>query len=121
MRCPERHPRRTPRLQRLLPARRAEAPAIPRLEPGKAELAARGRQIVALRAAERQELRCHHRADRVAAEVFRPGIAAAIPKEAGHRRAGARFQQSPEHIPRPTGPATLAWGIEWHGLTSFRL
>ena len=67
---PQHHPRRHARLQRLLPARGAQAPPIAGAQPRKAELLARGRQVVASRAGEIQELPRHAGAYGVTAEIL---------------------------------------------------
>jgi aminopeptidase N len=52
---------------RAQPVRRGHAPSVPRHQPGEAELRHRRGQVVADAALMREELRGHHRADRVAA------------------------------------------------------
>src|SRR5665213_3108063 len=46
----------------------------------------------------REELRRDHRADRVSAEVFRTGGAAAVAEEAGQRVVAARLKHAAEHV-----------------------
>jgi len=80
------------------PVRGRHAPAVPGHEPGEVELGDRGDQVVADLALVLQELSGDHRADRVAAEVLRPGGAAPVPVEPGHRVAAAWLQLAAEHV-----------------------
>src|SRR5262249_27657244 len=77
------HPRRLAGAERLLPARRAETPAIARLQPGKPDLRHRGRQIVAGSFGKRQELGIDAGAHGVNADILGPGLATAGAVEAG--------------------------------------
>src|SRR5579859_5812970 len=101
-------------IQRFLPARRAKAPAVSRLQSRKAELRMWRGQVVAGGLAEGEELSSHDSADRVAAVVLIAGVAAAVAEEAGHRAGGADIQDPAENVARRT-TARLARGfIEWH-------
>ena len=102
--------RRHPGLERLLPARRAQAPLVARLQPGEAELGMRGGQVVADRRREGQEFGGDPGAHGVDADVLRARVAAAVAVEAGDAgrscRAGAprRGRSVPWPIsPRPGG------------------
>ena len=75
----------------------AKAPMIARLQSDKAELGARGRQVVADILRKREELGRHHRANGVAALILCAGVALAVSKEPGQglKRAGRqRFTQN---------------------------
>src|SRR5690348_9580653 len=98
MRGTQHDARRCASIQRLLPARRAQAPAVTRAKTGEAELRPRCRQIVAGRLAERQELLGHNRAYRMAARVFGTGVAAAVAKETGHWLRRAEVQNAAQHV-----------------------
>src|SRR5579871_388270 len=93
------------RVKRLLPARRAQAPAIAFLQSGKAECGHRRRKIVAARLREGEKRFCHDDADRVAANIFRTRVAAAVAKKSGERRCRAWVERSPEHIARLSSEA----------------
>src|ERR1051326_367532 len=92
------HARRLARFEFLLPARRAQAPAVARFETRKAELGHRRGQIVAARFGEFQEGSSHHHAHRVAAEILAPGIAAAIAVKSRRRAERAKLERFAEHV-----------------------
>ena len=96
--------------QRLLPARRAQAPAVRRLQPVETEFRMRGGQVVAGALAEGEEIVGHHRADRVAADVLGRGVAAAVAEEAGQRADGATLQHAAEHV---AGWAAASGGLRF--------
>src|SRR5262245_60817988 len=81
-------------VQRLLPARGAQAPAVAGLEAGEAVLRQRRREVVALRLGEVEELGGHDDANRVKAGILAAGIAAGIAIEAGQRRRRAWLQDA---------------------------
>src|SRR5579883_29714 len=83
--------RRRAGIERLLPARGAEAPAVAGLQPGEAVLREGCAEVVAGLLRERQELRRHDAANRVQAKVLLAGVAAAVAIEPGDRvdRAGS--------------------------------
>ena len=83
------HRRGDARLQRLLPAVGAQAPAFARLQAREAVLRPRRAQVVAPRAAEGEEFYRHLGADDVDAEVVRAGVTAAGAVEAGQGRGAA--------------------------------
>jgi len=110
--------RRLARLERLGPARRAQAPAVAGLEAGEAELRHRRRQIVAGGFGEFEERGGGDDANRMAAAVIRAGVAAAVAVEAGHRLDRAVFERAAEHVERRRAPGLAAalagTGIERH-------
>jgi hypothetical protein len=80
------------------PVRRRNAPAVAGHKPGKLVLGHRSAQIVADTALVLEELSGHDRADRVAAEILRPGAAASIPVEPGKRVGATWLELTTEHI-----------------------
>ena len=78
---PQDHAGRAARLQRFAPAGRTQAPAVAGPQAGKAELGHRRRKIVAAGFGKLEKRVGHDHADRVAADVFSTGIAAAVTKE----------------------------------------
>src|SRR5262245_34367587 len=114
------HARRHPRLERLGPARRAQAPAVARLQPGEAVIGHRRREVVAARFGELEELRRHHGADRVGPHILPARIAAAVAEEAGHRFRRAQRELAAQHIERgartPAAVASAAPGLIEHHL-----
>jgi len=101
-------------VQRLLPACRAQAPAIARLQPGETVFRHGRGQVVAPGLGEGQELGRHDGANRVQAHVLAAGIAAAITIEAGQRGEGAGLQRSAQHVDRgrAAGPAFFGRLVE---------
>src|SRR5690606_11917184 len=75
--------RRGAGLERLLPARRAEAPAVAGPEAREAVFRHRRGEIVSGARAEGEELGRHQRADRMRSHIFAVGVAAAVAEEAG--------------------------------------
>src|SRR5262245_46286828 len=94
-------------LQRLLPARGAQTPAISGLEARETVVGHGRRQIVAARLGEFEEVVGHDDADGMAAEVLRTRIAAGVAEEPCHRRDRADFQAPAEHVARGLTPAAL--------------
>src|SRR5438067_733560 len=92
------------------PVGRGHAPAVPGHQPGEGELGDRGAEVVADPALVVEELGGHHGADRVTAPVLRPGVAAAVPVEAGDRVRAARLQLAAQHIPGAHGSSIGAAG-----------
>ena len=82
-----------PGLERLAPARGAQAPAIAGLEPGKIEIGLRRREVVAARLGEGEELRRHLDADRVQPDILGSGVTAAGAEEAGQRPLRAALER----------------------------
>src|SRR5258705_11003583 len=85
-------------LECLAPGGGAHAPAIARLETGKAEVRRGGDQVIALFACELEELPRDLRADDVQAEILRPSVAATVPIEARSGRGGAGREGAAEHV-----------------------
>src|SRR5258708_3185618 len=98
MRAAQDHARRTPRLQRFLPARCAQTPAITGLQSRKAEFRHRRREIIAAGLRELEKTQGHDNAHGVAADVLAAGVAAAVPKESRHRAQGADFESIADHV-----------------------
>jgi hypothetical protein len=84
----------------FLPARRAQAPAVARLQPGKSKFGTRRGQVIAARLREHEELRGHDRAYCVRPAILRSGIAAAVAKEAGQGPGRAGRERAAQHVPR---------------------
>src|SRR5579859_4294901 len=99
------------------PVGRRHAPPVARHQPGKAERRDRGAQVVADAALVFEELGGDHRTDRVAPQVLRPGVAAAVPVETGHRIHAAGFEFTAQYVAighdsqylRPGRGATSTW------------
>src|SRR5690242_7605897 len=87
-------------VERLLPARRAQAPAVARLEAGEAVLWHRRGEIVAGGLREGEELGGHDDANRVQAVILAAGVAAGVAIEAGQRLGGAGPQRAAQHVDR---------------------
>src|SRR5215831_21344769 len=97
--------RRLAGLESFLPTGCAEAPTVAGLEAAKAEFRHRRRQIVAAGFGKLEKRRSHDGADRVAADVLLPRIAAAVAKEPRHGIDRADFEPVTEHVAgcvRPT-------------------
>src|SRR5262249_11591363 len=99
------HARRLLGLDRFLPARRAQAPAVAGLEAGKAVGRQRCREIVAARLGKFEKLGGRQHAHRVAADVVHAGVAAAIAIEPRHRAQRARRDRIAEDVARRAAPA----------------
>src|SRR5262245_15301194 len=98
MRRREHDGRRLPCLERLLPARGADAPAIAGHETGEAEPLTRRREIVADRLREGEEPLGHHGADSVHAEIAGARPARAVAIEACQRVERARVELAAEDV-----------------------
>src|SRR5437660_4670673 len=92
------------RLERFLPTRRAQAPAVARLEAGKAELRHRRRKIIAAGFGKGEEIGGHDDTNRVAADVLARRVAAAVAKEARHWFYRADFEPLAEHVAGGVAP-----------------
>lgn len=92
------HRRRDVGIKRLLPARRAKTPPVPRPQTREAVVGGRCDQVVAARQRESQELVGDHRADDMQADIARAGAAAAVTKEAGDRIEATGLEFAPEDI-----------------------
>src|ERR1700722_16619455 len=102
------HARRKPRLQRFLPPRCAQTPAITGLQSRKAEFRDRRREIIAAGLRILKKSRGHYRAHGVAADVIAAGVAAALAKKTRHRAQGADFESVAEHVLRLVASAAAA-------------
>ncbi len=98
----------------FLPARRAEAPSVSGLEPGKSVFRHRRRKIVSARSRKRQKFIRHDHAHRVASHIFGPGVAASVAEETCHRFRGTGLERSAEHIPGRPAAATEFPGLQRH-------
>src|SRR5262249_19891381 len=96
--------RRLAGLESFLPTGCAEAPTVAGLEAAKAEFRHRRRKVVAAGSRKLEKPRGHDGADRVAADVLSPRIAAAVAKEPRHGIYRAHFQPITDHISRPVPP-----------------
>src|SRR5882672_6668903 len=115
MRSAQDRARRTPRLQRFLPPRCAQTPAITGLQSRKAEFRDRSREIIAGGLRILKKSRGHDGAHRVAADVLAAGVAAAVAKKTRHRAQGADFESIAQHVLGLVAPAAaLASVISQH-------
>jgi hypothetical protein len=89
---------RDPRLERLAPARGAQAPAVAGLKSRKAEVGLWRGEIVAPRFGEFEEVGGDLDAYRMQSKIFRPGMAAAGAVEARQRSVGAALQRLSEDV-----------------------
>lgn len=80
------------------PARGAHAPPVAGLQAGEFELRPWRREVVADLATEREKVRGHLHAHRVAAVVLGTGVAAAVAKKSGHRLRGARLERAAKDV-----------------------
>ena len=99
------HAGRLAGLKGFLPTRCAEAPTVAGFEAAKADFRRRCRKIVAAGFGKFQKRIGHDGADRVAADVLSPGVAAAVAKEARHRVDRADFKLATEHVAGCARPA----------------
>src|SRR5580658_10186552 len=102
------HARRAFRLQRILPPRCAQTPAITGLQSRKAEFRDRRREIIAAGFRILKKSRGHDGAHGVAADVLTAGVAATVAKETGHRAQGTDFEPIAEHVLGLVAPAAAA-------------
>ena len=102
------HARRTPRLQRFLPPRCAQTPAITGLQSRKAEFRERSREIIAAGLRILKKSRGHDGANCVATDVLAAGVAAAVAKKTRHRAQGADFESIAQHVLGLVAPAAAA-------------
>ena len=105
LRGPHHHAWRLARLEGFLPPRCAEAPPVDGLETAKAEFRRRCRKIVTAGFGKFQKRIGHDGANRVAADILSPGVAATVAKEARHRAYRTNFEPSTEHVARCARPA----------------
>src|SRR5262249_25099050 len=110
------HARRSAGRESFLPTGRAEAPTVAGLEAAKAEFRHGRREIVAAGFGKLEKRRGHDGADRVAADVLSPRIAAAVAKEPRHGVYRAHFEPDTEHIARCVRPtASMPPLVPQHG------
>jgi len=99
----------------LLPALRAETPAIARFQPGKADFRHRRRQVIAARSGKAKESVGHDYADGVTANILPASIATAVPVKACHWFDRAKFKRLAKNITRRQPPAPLLFaGVSQH-------
>lgn len=90
---------RLSRVERLLPTRRAEAPAVAGYESGKAVRGHRCAQVVALGAGELEEFGGHHDANTVHSGIVAAALAATVAVETRERVEAAQFELATENVP----------------------
>src|SRR5258708_7049098 len=111
--CCEDHGRRHSGTQRFAPARGAQAPAVAGIQPREAKVGHRRAEGVTACDREFQEFLCDLNAYDMRPVIFRPGVAAAVAEETGHRIVAAIGERPAEHV---TGAITRPGGwIEGHG------
>src|SRR2546427_4335860 len=116
------HAGRLARLECFLPTRSTEAPAVAGFQAAKAEFRHRCRKIVAAGFGKLEKRRGHDGADRVAADVLSPRIAAAVAKEPRHGIHRAHFEPVTEHIARCVRPtASVPAVVPQHGRLRARM
>jgi hypothetical protein len=103
--------RRMVRFQRLLPALRAEAPAVAGLQPGKADFRNRRRQIIAARFGKYKKGIGHDRADCMIADVIPASVATAVPIKTRHWFDRAQFQGLAKDIARRQAAAPMLFSL----------
>src|SRR5690348_2846220 len=114
--CRAQHDTRSlPRLERLLPARRTEAPAISFLQPRKSKCRDWCRKIVAARFREGEESFRNDHAHRVTAEIFRARIATTVAEKSRERGDRAALERFPEHV-SGFSPESPPFGFDRHRL-----
>ena len=87
----------------LFPTRRAEAPAVTGIEPGKPVFRSRRAEVVALSGGKFEELRGHDRANGMHSLIATPGVAVAISKESRAGFKTTRLQVAAQNISRHVG------------------
>src|SRR4051794_3884497 len=85
-------------LQRLLPARGAQTPAVVGLESRKAERGLRSGEIIPAFTRELQERGGHMRTDNMPADVFGAGVAAAVAEEARQWARATLRQRAAQYV-----------------------
>src|SRR5262249_3863058 len=122
MRGAQHHARRLAGLESFLPTGCAEAPTVAGLEAAKAEFRHRRRKVVAAGFGKLEKRRGHNGADRVAADVLSPRIAAAVAKEPRHGIYRAHFEPVTEHIAgRVRATASMPPVVPQHGRLRARM
>jgi hypothetical protein len=113
--CAQNHAGRLAHLECFLPPWCTEAPTVAGFQAAKAEFRHRCRKIVAAGFGKLEKRGGHDDADRVAADVLSPSVAAAVSKEPRHRVYRADFEPVTEHVTwcaRPTPSITT--GVSQH-------
>ena|SRR5271165_729455 len=105
------HARRLARFEGFLPTRRAQAPAVAGFEAGKAEFRHWCREVIAARFGKIEKLGRRYDANRVAADVINPGVAAAVPIKSRHRVDRAGLERFAEYVARCAAPALAAASV----------
>src|ERR1017187_3397074 len=85
-------------LERFLPARDANTPAIARFQSGEAPLGMRCNEVVSIEYGKIQKLASHLNANRVQTGVFGAGATIPVAIESGHRIAATAFQFCSKNI-----------------------
>ena len=85
-------------IQGAFPARDADAPFVPRLQPGEPPFRAWGDQIVSVEHGEIEKFPCNFHANRVQPHVFGTGATKAVAIKAGDWIATATFQFASENV-----------------------
>ena len=98
MRCFQIDRRSHSALERLLPARYTETPAVARFQPGKTPFRMGRDEIVAHQDRVIQKVARHLRANRVQTDIFRSGAAIAVAVKTRGRLAAARAQVCSEDV-----------------------
>ena len=111
-RSPQQYPGRLARLERFLPARRTQAPAVAGPQAGKAEFWHRRRKIIAPGFGKLEELSSHDGADGMTTDVFSTRMAASVSEEPRQRLHRAVFELVAKNIsgrfwPAPSVPAII--------------
>ena len=85
-------------IQRVFPARDADAPFVARLQPGEPPFQAWRDQIVSVEHGKIEKFPCDFHTNRVQPNVFRTGATKAVAIKAGDRIATATFQFASENV-----------------------
>jgi len=99
--------RRVMGFKRLLPALRAQAPAVAGFQPGEADFRNRRRQIIATRFGKTKKGVGHDYADSMTADVLPAGVATAVPVETRYWFDRAQFERLAEDIARRQAAAPM--------------
>lgn len=127
-RCFQAHQRRDAIFVGLLPARRTDAPVVPRLQARELKGGHRSGQVIALGLAVIEKLLGHHATDAVLAEIGWIGLAETIAVPTRHRLATATLQWVAKNVPGRRKFGAIAGHLsaelrgslpkDWHILTS---
>ena len=114
MGSPQDYAGRLARLERFLPARRTQAPAIAEPQAGKAEFWHRRRKVIAAGFGKLEELSSHDRADGMTTDVFSTRIAASVSEEPRQGLHRAVFESVAKNIPGRLPAPSVPAGIPQH-------